>query len=147
MKTGNQYYIGWDVGGWHCPKNSSTKSQDAIFILDANLEPVGAARAGNITDVILQSESTGDFIGGLFEYCSAARRNESMVTLAIDAPLGFPEDFLNLAAKLRVVGAIENFRKKDTSSDRPSGTSPTKAGNRCRQSRTALAARQARACM
>ena len=37
-KTMATYYVGWDVGAWHCDKN--TNSRDAIVIQDKESEDV-----------------------------------------------------------------------------------------------------------
>lgn len=97
MQMGDKYdrvnaYIGWDVGGWHCEKNA--KSRDALVILDGDRGLVGNPWRGNLRDLILESETTGAFIAGLFACCSSAPPPKGdRILMAIDIPLAFPEAF------------------------------------------------------
>ena len=59
----NTYYIGWDVGGWNCEKNS--KSRDAIVILDANGCKIGEAFRVNLRNYIIESKNTLDFVSNI----------------------------------------------------------------------------------
>lgn len=94
----NTYYIGWDVGGWNCEKNS--KSRDAIVILDANGNKIGKEFRGNLRNCINESKNTLDFVSNIFTLCVLKQKfNESSkAILAIDAPLGFSEGFKELLA-------------------------------------------------
>lgn len=94
-----QYFIGWDVGGWNCDRNPS--SRDALVILDADGAIVGSAWRGNLARTISDAGTTRDWICALFALCKASIPPESaQVTLAIDTPLGFPEAFTRLASRL-----------------------------------------------
>lgn len=91
------YFIGWDVGGWNCDKNS--KSRDAIVILDSNLNVVGMPWRGNLTKEINDARDAADWIGRLFSLCrSKAPAERSIIVMAIDTPLGFPDGLVRLAA-------------------------------------------------
>ena len=46
-------YIGWDVGGWNCDKNKS--SRDALVVLDANRTLLGQPWRGNLCAAINQA--------------------------------------------------------------------------------------------
>ncbi|HOZ14759.1 MAG TPA: hypothetical protein PK784_08230 [Tenuifilaceae bacterium] len=94
----NTYYIGWDVGGWNCEKNS--KSRDAIVILDANGCKIGEAFRVNLRNYIIESKNTLDFVSNIFTLCDLEQKfNESSkAILAIDAPLGFSKGFKELLA-------------------------------------------------
>lgn len=90
------FYVGWDVGAWHCDKNAN--SRDAIAILDANIQPVGRTWRGNLRNS-MEAETSQAWIRELFEMCGAtAPQNLGSVTIAIDAPLGFPDAVLSLSA-------------------------------------------------
>ena len=94
-----QFFIGWDVGGWNCDRNP--RSRDALVILDANGSIVGSAWRGNLARTISDSATTRDWLSALFELCRVNLPAESAhVTLAIDTPLGFPEAFIRLTSRL-----------------------------------------------
>lgn len=89
-------FIGWDVGGWNCDKNG--KSRDAIVILDSVLNLVGKPWRGNLRKCICSATNTRDWLAGLFAHCQAEFPGPlTSVTMAIDTPLGFPEQFVALA--------------------------------------------------
>lgn len=101
------YFIGWDVGGWNCDRNS--KSRDAILILDSDLTIVGKPWRGNLRATINESATTRDWVCSLFECCEApVPEPRTPVTLAIDTPLGFSEAFSGLVTNLRCVEPIGN---------------------------------------
>jgi hypothetical protein len=100
------FYIGWDVGGWNCDKNS--KSRDAIVILDAHRAILGQPWRGNLRTLINEAANTGEWIRGLFSLCSAGQPlGRCRVTLAIDTPLGFSEAFVGLVTGLSDAGPVE----------------------------------------
>lgn len=89
------FFIGWDVGGWNCDNNST--SRDAIVILDDRLAIVGMPWRGNLRECIASSRSTSDWLRGLFGKCGAPYPETlPNVTMAIDTPLGFSEEFVRL---------------------------------------------------
>ena len=69
-----KYYIGWDVGAWHCPETGK-KSKDAIAILDEKRELIGKLWEGNLTEIILKTvdkdkyKRTSFFIKKIFSLC------------------------------------------------------------------------------
>ena len=100
------FFIGWDVGGWNCDKNP--KSRDAIVILDESLKVVGKPWRGNLRDSINGAVSSHDWTASLFRLCHSEGSGATPVTLAIDTPLGFSEEFLALATGMHASGPIED---------------------------------------
>jgi hypothetical protein len=87
--------IGWDVGGWNCDKNG--KSRDAVVILDDEKEMVGQPWRGNLRESIIGATSADNWLKDLFAKCEAEfPTGRPAVTLAIDTPLGFSEEFVAL---------------------------------------------------
>jgi len=106
VETQNSYFIGWDVGGWNCDKNSS--SRDSIVILNSKLSIVGKAWRGNLRHYINEAKSTKDFVCKLFSLCSVDLPTDvEHVTLSIDTPLGFSKEFTNLVTDLKLVEPVE----------------------------------------
>ena len=98
------FYIGWDVGGWNCEKNS--KSRDAIVILDDKLAVLGKPWRGNLRECITSSKTTQEWLNALFEKCGAQYPETPLsVTMAIDTPLGFSNEFVNLITRKGLVEA------------------------------------------
>ena len=92
------FFIGWDVGGWNCDKNGS--SRDAIVILDDALAIVGEPWRGNLRECIATSTTTDEWLKALFAKCEAEHPEQPRrVTMAIDTPLGFPDDFVDLITR------------------------------------------------
>lgn len=90
-------FVGWDVGGWNCDKNSL--SRDAVVIVDADGNLVGRPWRGNLRNTILNSATASEFVYAMFELCQANDRFDaaSGYVLAIDAPLALPRALLALA--------------------------------------------------
>ncbi|MEA3187144.1 MAG: type restriction enzyme subunit [Chthoniobacter sp.] len=92
------FFVGWDVGGWNCDKNDA--SRDAIVILDDELSIVGRPWRGNLRLSIVSATTTGDWLAALFSKCGAALPAcPREVTMAIDIPLGFSEEFVALITR------------------------------------------------
>jgi hypothetical protein len=92
------FFIGWDVGGWNCDRNSS--SRDAIVILNEAKDIVGTPWRGNLRECIASSKTTQDWLKALFEKCEAQYpETRPSITMAIDAPLGFSDEFVNLITR------------------------------------------------
>lgn len=99
------FYIGWDVGAWYCDKNSG--SQDALVILDADRNIVGKPWRGNLRELINDAQTTRDWIAGLFDMCGASPPDQAFqVTMAIDTPLGFSEEFRRLVTERKMSGEV-----------------------------------------
>ena len=102
----NAYSIGWDVGGWNCDKNKT--SRDAIVTLNANLGLVGKPWRGNLRETINQAGNSRDWASQLFSLCeSSLTDNNTNVTLAIDTPLGFSTEFRNLITSQTPLSTID----------------------------------------
>jgi len=107
------YIIGWDVGGWNCDSNPS--SRDALVILDPNRNLVGVPWRGNLRVTINQANTPHAFIMALFQLCQAeyvSTQNNS-VLLAIDTPLGFSDALINLLVNRQPVAMIEDSASND----------------------------------
>lgn len=101
------FFIGWDVGGWNCDHNST--SRDAVVILDANQKLVGAPWRGNLRTAINESANASDWLRKLFALCADNLAvGAPHVTLAIDTPLGFSEAFVSLVRRQRCVEAVKS---------------------------------------
>lgn len=96
------FFVGWDVGGWNCDRNA--KSRDAVVILDAGRQTVGEPWRGNLRECIAGAATTTEWLKAIFSKCRAAIPETPVeVTMAIDTPLGFPDEFVNLVAKRECV--------------------------------------------
>ena len=100
-------YFGWDVGGWNCDKNG--KSRDALVILDAGLNIVGQPWRGNLRSAINEAADSADWVSKLFALCKAPDPSgRPQITLAIDTPLGFSEEFTRLVTQRSHAGEVGN---------------------------------------
>jgi predicted nuclease with RNAse H fold len=103
----SSFYIGWDVGGWNCDKNP--KSRDALVILDAGLNIVGKPWRGNLRAATNEAADSTDWISKLFALCKAPTLSgRPQMTLAIDTPLGFSEEFTRLVTQRIHAGEVGN---------------------------------------
>ena len=100
----SSHYIGWDVGGWNCDKNG--KSRDALVILDAGLNIVGKPWRGNLRTAINDAADSTDWIKHLFALCNTVPPSQPKITLAIDTPLGFSEEFTRLVTRREHSGEV-----------------------------------------
>jgi hypothetical protein len=92
------FFVGWDVGGWNCDTNGS--SRDAIVILNDSLNIVGQPWRGNLRDCITTATNSIDWLKSLFEKCKAHLPSDTpIVTIAIDTPLGFSNEFVALITR------------------------------------------------
>ena len=99
-KPQREFFVGWDVGAWNCDKNSH--SRDAIVMLDSNNQIVGEPWGWrNIRQQINHATATEEWIRALFRLCKAEYPTSGFhVIMAIDTPLGFSTEFLDLAMNL-----------------------------------------------
>jgi len=95
-----EFFIGWDVGAWNCDNNS--RSRDAIVILDAHNQFVGQPWGWkNLREQINAAATTKDWLESLFRMCrSDPPVGDYHVTMAIDTPLGFSTEFVELVKHL-----------------------------------------------
>lgn len=101
------FFIGWDVGGWNCDKNAT--SRDAIVILDQELCIVGKPWRGNLREAINAAKTSQEWTTRLFGLCGSEPMEDATMTLAIDTPLGFPTEFLSLTAELQSAVSISDL--------------------------------------
>jgi len=102
-----KYYIGWDVGAWHCKKGS--KSKDAFAILDKDRNLIGNLWETNggtdLKSIILKTvkeekdkaQRTSIFIKEIFHLCGIKNfeiNEDDFFCIAIDTPLGWTKSFL-----------------------------------------------------
>jgi hypothetical protein len=100
VSTGS-LFIGWDVGGWNC--DAKRRSRDALVILDSNRQIIGHPWRGNLRIHINETKTAKEWIKKLFTLCNANHTDlcvVPMITMAIDTPLGFSEDFIGLVTDL-----------------------------------------------
>ncbi|MCP5018124.1 MAG: hypothetical protein GY938_23050 [Ketobacter sp.] len=90
------FYIGWDVDGWNCDKNKS--SRDALVVLDSDRTLSGQPWRGNLRTAINQANTTAEWVQALLDCCQVAYSPNDLpsVVLAIDTPLGFSQAFRQL---------------------------------------------------
>ncbi len=105
-----QYYIGWDVGAWHCDKPS--RPQDALCVLkdgESGPELVGTAWRGNLKSKLNESRGQS-LVRDILSCCEldTSQRFESVI--AIDTPLGWPSSLTTLLAGGDIV-EIREFRQ------------------------------------
>ncbi len=95
-----RFFVGWDVGAWNCDKNPN--SRDAIVILDSQNQIVGRPWGwGNLRSTINASASTRKWLEALFTLCDTELPKDNYrVTMAIDTPLGFSTEFVQLITNL-----------------------------------------------
>lgn len=88
-------YVGWDVGGWNCDANR--ESRDALVILGPDLRIQGVPWRGNLRQSINEAESSGEWTEAIWRLCAIPTpAADTSVVMAIDTPLGFSREFLNL---------------------------------------------------
>ena len=99
------FYLGWDVGGWNCDHNQN--SRDAIVILESGLSVIGSPWRGNLRVTINEAKTSQDWIRRMFHLCKADLPGNPLITMAIDTPLGFSEEFIDLVAGGKPVSDIQ----------------------------------------
>jgi hypothetical protein len=89
------YYIGWDVGAWHCDRRGNP--QDALCALKGDslqgLDLVGTAWRGNLREALVAKDPV--FAAALKKVGIELREGQS-ATWGIDTPLGWPNAFRDL---------------------------------------------------
>lgn len=60
-------FIGWDVGGWNCDKNPT--SRDALVVLDAAGTKIGQPWRGNLRLTINAATTGTDFLTAILALC------------------------------------------------------------------------------
>ncbi len=88
-------FLGWDVGAWHCQGGAS---RDALVLLTdegGSLRAIGKPWRGNLRAAYNGGDGW-DLLGELLRLVVAAEHRWNQITLAIDAPLGWPTAFREL---------------------------------------------------
>lgn len=92
-------FLGWDVGGWNCDRN--LKSRDALCALelgDSGPAVVGKAWRGNVRDLLVAHEGSA-LVDAMLQRLGLAADESTHVTVAIDAPLGWPARMIDLVTQ------------------------------------------------
>ena len=91
----SKLFLGWDVGGWNCDRNPN--SRDALVALDQGGQRIGQPWRGNLRQTINAFSTAPEFIAAILRLCKLSLPVDSaQVTIAIDAPLGFPAAFTEM---------------------------------------------------
>ena len=84
------YFIGWDVGAWHCDKNEN--SRDALAVLQATengtLRTVGSVWRNNLREAINEHGELRSIVNAC---CNTSIGIDDRITIAIDTPLGLTQ--------------------------------------------------------
>lgn len=92
------YYIGWDVGGWTCDHNRT--SRDALCALAGNtwdtLALAGEPWRGNLREALVENNTLNAILAKMSIRLNGD--NAEGTTWAIDTPLGWPDAFRSLLA-------------------------------------------------
>ncbi len=111
MSAAAAWFIGWDVGAWHCDKGDS---RDAMVILNHQGKLLGKPWRGNLRSCIAHSESFSQWLRLVAGLCglqlpSQMAPEPHAVTLAIDTPLGFSNDFVALLSGTATTKPFSKF--------------------------------------
>lgn len=111
MSAAAAWFIGWDVGAWHCDKGDS---RDALVILNNQGKLLGKPWRGNLRSCIAQSENFDELLRLVEGLCGLQLPNQESlephsVTLAIDTPLGFSNDFVALLSGAATTKPFSKF--------------------------------------
>lgn len=93
-----RYYVGWDVGAWHCDRNA--ESRDALVVLTdepAGLIPVGRPFWGNLRPD-LSAHCGPELLSAILGRCDVPLAGAEHVVVTIDTPLAWPTAALRLLA-------------------------------------------------
>jgi len=99
-------FVGWDVGGWNCDKNPS--SRDALVLLDDRRRPLGTPWRGNLRAVFNDATTTVELVDAVLDLCQVetAIGERPRLLFAIDTPLGFSTPFVDLVVHGRAVDTL-----------------------------------------
>ncbi len=92
-----KFFMGWDVGGWHCDKNAS--SRDALVVTahrSGQVAVEGKAWRGNLRSTLM-AYSGSALISEMLALCGVDAESATEVIIAIDTPLGWPSAMMRLA--------------------------------------------------
>ena len=99
-------FVGWDVGGWNCDKNPS--SRDALVLLDDRRRPLGTPWRGNLRAVFNDATTTVELVDAVLDLCQVetAIGERPRLLFGIDTPLGFSTPFVDLVVHGRAVDTL-----------------------------------------
>lgn len=106
-----KYYIGWDVGGWHCDNNP--RSRDALCVLELERDGptlIGAPWRGNLRPELNQNEGP-NLVQAILGLCHVKVSRPFEAVIAIDTPLGWPLSATQLFSGGPNVEVPEDFRQ------------------------------------
>jgi predicted nuclease with RNAse H fold len=90
-------FVGWDVGGWHCDRNQS--SRDALVVTcvsNGEVVVVGQPWRGNLRSILV-APSGASVVSAMLNLCGVKGKEVAEVAIAIDTPLGWPHAMMRLA--------------------------------------------------
>lgn len=87
-------FIGWDVGAWNCDTNPT--SRDALVVLDGSGGKIGQPWRGNLRQTLNTAITAADLLTATLSLCKLPVPVKVRATIAIDAPLGFPDALIKL---------------------------------------------------
>lgn len=94
---GSKLFVGWDVGGWHCDKNAS--SRDALVVTglrDGEVVVEGKPWRGNLRSVLM-ADTGHALVSAMLGLCGVDAEPVTESVIAIDTPLGWPSAMMRLA--------------------------------------------------
>ena len=107
INESHQFFVGWDVGAWHCGRSST--SQDAIVVLNRSGDVCGNPWRGNLRSTINTSKGAKEFLSALLTFCTLKHEGDLVsATIAIDAPLAFPESLVRLITKGKAADCVSD---------------------------------------
>lgn len=104
-------YIGWDVGGWNCARNP--RARDALCVLRSENDGtrlIGEPWQGNLRNALNESRGS-ELMRAVLRCCRVEAEEPFKMTIAIDAPLGWPLAMLRLFDNGDTVAAPDDFRQ------------------------------------
>lgn len=93
----SRLFVGWDVGGWHCDRNAT--SRDALVVTglhDGKVVVEGEPWRGNLRSALM-TETGHALVRSMLGLCRVGADAETEVVVAIDTPLGWPSAMMRLA--------------------------------------------------
>lgn len=108
-----KYFIGWDVGAWHCEKNQ--KSKDCICVIEAGSNKVVMEKRKCIRNQFNDCKTVYDFLNKYFDDKTSLKTSfssDDTMIFAIDAvfrwPIGIQQLFCDTLPEFPESGAIKN---------------------------------------
>lgn len=93
-----EYYVGWDVGAWHCDDNPASRDALAVIYRQPNFCWKRKIFTGSFRSDLVTHEGA-KLILTMMQCSGMTLGLDDSITLAIDTPLGWPEEMVTLVAK------------------------------------------------